>query len=164
RRREVYLAAVRDWVTHGASSRHALPPDAVRTRLPALDPARARAAAFFRLGTALHHRGRQAEAQHALAAARALHPESLNYLRPSPRIPKAGPTSGSRSTGTSRERRAGPRSGRRWTPSAIAATTRTRSSDELGRSAARRSRGPGTGDRPRPRVRRQRTQLRPASA
>src|SRR5262245_32533133 len=94
RRREVYLAAVRDWVTHGARSRHALPPDAVRTRLSAPDPARARAAAFFRLGTALHHRGRQAEAQRALAEARALHPESWNYLRQSLHLHEPGASGG----------------------------------------------------------------------
>ncbi len=94
KRRAHYLDAVRDWVTHGARSRHALSPDEVRRRLPDADPARARAAALFRLGTALHHRGRTADAQRAFAEARALHPDSWNYLRQTLHLKEPGASGG----------------------------------------------------------------------
>ena len=92
--RQRYLTAVRDWVTHGVQSRYALSPDEVRRRLPAVDPARARAAALFRLGTALHHRGRPEDAQRAFAEARTLHPDSWNYLRQSLHLQTPGASGG----------------------------------------------------------------------
>lgn len=90
RLRAVYLDAIRDWVVNGPTSRWALPTDEIRGRLAAPDPARAEAASWFRLGTFLHHGGRTASAQHAFARARALHPDSWNYLRQSLHLKEAG--------------------------------------------------------------------------
>jgi hypothetical protein len=81
RMRDRYLAAIRDWVTHGAQSRWALAPDEVRARLAGTNPDHARASAWFRLGTWLHEQGRRAAAEEAFASAKALRPESWNYKR-----------------------------------------------------------------------------------
>src|SRR5262249_51703462 len=78
----------------GARSPYALSPDEVRRRLPALDPAPARAAALFRLGVALHRRGRAEEAQRTFAAARALHPESWSHFRQSLHLKEPGSSGG----------------------------------------------------------------------
>jgi hypothetical protein len=94
RRRDVYLAAVRDWLANGPASRYALAPDEVRRRLVGHDPAHARAAAYFRVGTVLHDRGRRDAAQAAFATARALRPESWSYLRQSLHLKEPGSSGG----------------------------------------------------------------------
>jgi hypothetical protein len=93
-RRERYLAAVRDWVTLGTRSRYALTADEVRRRLPPADGQRARGAALFRLGVALHERGRREDAQRAFAEARVLQPDSWNHLRQSLHLKEAGASGG----------------------------------------------------------------------
>jgi hypothetical protein len=94
RLRAVDLDAIRDWVANGPACRWALSPDEARRRLADADPARAEAAAWFRLGTFLHHGGRPAPAQLAFARARELHPDSWNYLRQSLHLKEAGAAGG----------------------------------------------------------------------
>src|SRR3989442_8581114 len=79
--RDRYLEAVRDWVANGPRSRCALTADQVCARLAPPNPDHARAAAWFRLGTALHERGRADAAQAAFAEAETLRPESWNFKR-----------------------------------------------------------------------------------
>ena len=94
RMRDRYLDAVRDWVANGPRSRWALTPEQVRARLAPPNPEHARAAAWFRLGTALHERGRKAAAQAAFAQAKALRPESWNYKRQAWQLEEAGKSGG----------------------------------------------------------------------
>jgi hypothetical protein len=94
RLRPIYLDAIRDWVANGPASRWALAPDEVRRRLSAPDPVRAEATAWFRLGTFLHQGGRAAAADQAFARARALHPESWNFLRQSLHLKEPGAAGG----------------------------------------------------------------------
>jgi len=51
---ERYVAALRDWVTHGCASRYVLSPDEVVRRSRPRPIAEAKAAAHFALGQALH--------------------------------------------------------------------------------------------------------------
>lgn len=94
RMRDRYCAAVRDWVAHGPQSRWALSAEQVRDRLAGENPEHARAAAYFRLGTFLHERGRTQEAQAAFAQAKALHPESWNFKRQAWHLEEAGKSGG----------------------------------------------------------------------
>lgn len=89
-----YLDAVRDWVAHGASSRWALAPDELRRRMAGANPDHLRAAAWFRLGTLLHERGRTADAQAAFAEAKRLRPESWNFKRQVWHLEEAGKSGG----------------------------------------------------------------------
>jgi hypothetical protein len=90
RLRDRYLARVRDWVARGAASPYALDPSEVLRRWGGASAAQADAAAHFRLGTVLHHRGRAGAAEAAFARARALHPESWSYLRQSLHLKEPG--------------------------------------------------------------------------
>lgn len=79
--REIYYAAVRDWVDKGAASEFVYDPAEARARVPETNPAIAEAHAWFRLGQHLLRRGDQTQAQTAFAKARELHPDSWNIWR-----------------------------------------------------------------------------------
>jgi|SRR5581483_989720 len=95
RMRDGYLDAVRDWVANGAQSRWALTETQLRERLAAPNADHARASAWFRLGTALHERGRRDDAQAAFAQAKALRPESWNFARQAWHLEETGKSGGS---------------------------------------------------------------------
>jgi hypothetical protein len=71
-----YVSAIRDWVLHGAASRHVFDPEGARARVSAPTESVARAHAAFRLGQYLIRKGRAEEGDRWLAEASRLHPES----------------------------------------------------------------------------------------
>jgi tetratricopeptide (TPR) repeat protein len=77
----LYLDAVRDWVEHGATSRHVLSDAQVAARLASPDPRIAQAHAHFRLGQHLLQQGRGDEARAQFDAAIRLHPDSWAIWR-----------------------------------------------------------------------------------
>jgi hypothetical protein len=76
-----YLAGLRDWVRNGERSPFALAPAEVRKRLRLPTPARALAAASFRLGEYLHAHGHAEDAVPYFKEAQRLDPESWCYKR-----------------------------------------------------------------------------------
>lgn len=78
--KQVYFAAVRDWVRN-PSSRHALDPARAAQRMRSPEPAIAEAHARFRLGQHLVRQGKSAEAEAQLAEAVRLHPASWSMWR-----------------------------------------------------------------------------------
>ncbi len=80
-RREVYLNALRDWVEHGAASRHLLAAAEARRRLAGPSEEQALAATHFRLATWLHEHGEPGAAQRHFHEAQRLRPESWAYKR-----------------------------------------------------------------------------------
>ncbi len=80
-RRQIYVDAVRDWIEHGAASRHVLSPDEVRRRMRGITKTDSLAAAHFGLGVWLARRGERDAAQRELEAAVGLRPESWRYRR-----------------------------------------------------------------------------------
>jgi peroxiredoxin len=85
--RQVYYDAIRDWVRSG---KHALDPESARGKLPLLTPEIARAHAHFRLGTYLRRHGKLTEADHHLAEASRLHPDSWNMWRQAADLQEVG--------------------------------------------------------------------------
>jgi tetratricopeptide (TPR) repeat protein len=81
RAKHAFVDAVRDWVRHGAASRHAMTPEQVAQRLRRPDPAIAEAHALFRLGQHLLDRGQEDEALDYWRRATELHPESWTMYR-----------------------------------------------------------------------------------
>jgi len=80
-RRQVYVAAVRDWIQNGAASRHVLSPDEVRRRMRGLGEPESLATACFRLGVLLARRGDRAAAAPHLQRAVELRPDSWSFRR-----------------------------------------------------------------------------------
>jgi hypothetical protein len=80
-RRQVYVAALRDWIERGPDSRHALAPDEVRRRMRGVAPSDSLAAAQFRLGVWLAQRGDRDAAVRAIEIAVSLAPESWRFRR-----------------------------------------------------------------------------------
>jgi hypothetical protein len=78
---ERYVAALRDWVQHGAASRYALPPDEVVRRSRPRPLGEATAAAHFALAQELHAAGEAALATGHFKEAQRLHPTSWTYRR-----------------------------------------------------------------------------------
>jgi len=78
---ETYIAAVRDWVRHGAASRFALSPDDVLRRSQPRPIAEATAAAHFELGQRLHRLDRAEDAIPHFRAAHRLQPANWTYKR-----------------------------------------------------------------------------------
>lgn len=76
-----YLAAIRDWVEHGARSRHVLPPRERRQRLALPRAEHALAAATFRLAEHLHESGHAEAAVPFFKRAQELQPESWCFKR-----------------------------------------------------------------------------------
>jgi tetratricopeptide (TPR) repeat protein len=78
---ETYVAALRDWVEHGAESRFALAPEEVLRRSRPRAAEEARAAAHFELGQHLHRLGRPEDAVRHFRAAYRLQPANWTYKR-----------------------------------------------------------------------------------
>lgn len=78
---EPYLAALRDWVAHGESSRFALSPDEVIARSRPRGAEESRAAASFELGQHLHRGGHAQDAVRWFAEAHRLQPDNWTYKR-----------------------------------------------------------------------------------
>ncbi len=76
-----YIAALRDWVAHGAESRFALAPEAVLRRSRPRPVEEATAAAHFEIGQHLHRIGRLDDAINHLRAAYRLQPDNWTYKR-----------------------------------------------------------------------------------
>jgi hypothetical protein len=76
-----YVAALRDWVAHGADSEYALTPEEVVRRSQARPPDHARAAAAFELGQHLWREGHQEAATPWFREAHRLHPDNWTYKR-----------------------------------------------------------------------------------
>jgi tetratricopeptide (TPR) repeat protein len=78
---EQYVAALRDWVEHGASSRFALPADEVLRRSRPRPMEESLAAAHFELGQHLHRLGRADDAIRHFREAYRLQPDNWTYKR-----------------------------------------------------------------------------------
>ena len=78
---DAYVAALRDWVTHGCASRYALTPDDVLQRSRPRPIEESTAAAHFELGQHLHLAGQPAAAIEHFRAAYALQPDNWTYKR-----------------------------------------------------------------------------------
>ena len=78
---EEYVAALRDWVEHGAGSRFALPPDEVVRRSQPRPSGVAEAAAHFELGQHLHRTGHPDAAVGHFREAHRLQPDNWTYRR-----------------------------------------------------------------------------------
>jgi peroxiredoxin len=76
-----YVAALRDWVAHGESSRYALPPEEVIERSTPRDGEGSRAAACFELAQHLQRRGHASDAVRWFREAHSLAPENWTYKR-----------------------------------------------------------------------------------
>ena len=81
RSREVYYAAVRDWVENGAESIHVFDEAATRAHTPDVSDEIALAHVNFRLGLHLVATGREEEGRTFVEEAIRLHPESWNMYR-----------------------------------------------------------------------------------
>ena len=81
RTKQVYVAAVRDWVAKGPASEFAYDAAAIRARLRLPAEAIAQAHAHFRLAQCLLRGGKRDEAVQHFAEASRLHPESWNIWR-----------------------------------------------------------------------------------
>ena len=78
---EAYVAALRDWVEHGAASRYALAPDEVVSRSRPRPPEVAEAAACFELAQHLHRSGHPDDAVRWFREAHRLQPDNWTYRR-----------------------------------------------------------------------------------
>lgn len=78
---EVYSPAVKDWVKHGAASRFVQTPAEVTGNIRARTRDKERAEAAFRLGNFFRLHGQQALTEQYWQMARALDPDSINYIR-----------------------------------------------------------------------------------
>jgi hypothetical protein len=78
---EGYVAALRDWVVHGAESRYALSPAEVIARSRHRPPEASRAAACFELGQHLHRTGHPDDAVRWFREAHRLAPDNWTYKR-----------------------------------------------------------------------------------
>jgi hypothetical protein len=78
---EKYVAALRDWVAHGAGSRFALRPEEVVQRSRPRPPAEAMAAAEFELAQHLHRTGRPEAAITHFREASRLQPDNWTHKR-----------------------------------------------------------------------------------
>jgi hypothetical protein len=81
--RNTYIAALRDWVKHGAASPYVLPADEIRKRMRGPRADDVLAANHVRLGRYLYTQGALARAKHHFNEAVRLCPESWNYRRQS---------------------------------------------------------------------------------
>jgi hypothetical protein len=76
-----YVAALRDWVEHGAQSRFALSPQEVAARSRDRSHGQSRAAACFELAQHLHQAGHPADAVRWFREAHRLQPDNWTYKR-----------------------------------------------------------------------------------
>ena len=91
---ERYVAALRDWVEHGESSRYRLSPEEVLARSRPRDGDRSRAAACFELAQHLQRAGHGADAVRWFREAHGLDPDNWTYRRQAWSLadPLQGPT------------------------------------------------------------------------
>lgn len=91
---DTYVAALRDWVEHGAASRFALAPDEVIARSRPRPIEEAEAAAHFELGQHLYRLGRHDLAVPRFREAHRLQPDNWTYKRQAWTLvdPDQGPT------------------------------------------------------------------------
>ena len=91
---ERYIAALRDWVEHGARSPYALSPEELLVRSTTRSEASSRAAACFALGQHLQRAGAPADAVRWFREAQLLAPENWTYKRQAWSLadPLQGPT------------------------------------------------------------------------
>ena len=91
---ESYVVALRDWVTNGAASPYALPPDEVVRRSQPRPLEVATAAAAFELGQELHRRGHPSDAVAWFREAHRLQADNWTYKRQAWSLvdPLQGPT------------------------------------------------------------------------
>jgi tetratricopeptide (TPR) repeat protein len=89
-----YVAALRDWVAHGAASRYALPSAEVLRRSRPRPFEEGAAAAHFELGQYLHSSGRTDAAVSHFRKAHELQPDNWTYRRQAWSLidPEQGPT------------------------------------------------------------------------
>jgi hypothetical protein len=106
---EAYVAALRDWVQHGARSRYALAPEEVIARSRPSDPRHSEAAACFELGQHFHRSGHEQDAVAWFREAHRLAPENWTYKRQAWSLadPWQGPTQSYESDWLSEVRRIG---------------------------------------------------------
>lgn len=78
---DVYTPAVKDWVAKGADSVHVQPPATVANNIRAHGTEQLTADAAFRLANLFRAHGERDKAEHYWAMARALNPDSINFLR-----------------------------------------------------------------------------------
>jgi tetratricopeptide (TPR) repeat protein len=78
---DMYVGGLRDWVEKGPASEWAHTPDEVVRRSDPRSEERARAAAHFELGQALHQRGEVEAGQEHWRRAHRLYPENWTYKR-----------------------------------------------------------------------------------
>jgi hypothetical protein len=76
-----YVAALRDWVKHGESSRYALSPEEITDRTHPRTEEHSRAAACFELGQHLQRAGHQSDSVRWFREAHRLQPENWTYKR-----------------------------------------------------------------------------------
>ena len=107
---ETYVAALRDWVRHGAASRYALTPEEVIERSRPRPAEEAQAAAAFELGQHLHRRGDIAGAVQWFRESHRLQPDNWTYRRQAWSLtdPSQGPTEEYDSDWASEVARTGP--------------------------------------------------------
>ena len=89
-----YRDAIRDWVAHGAESRYALSPEAVRARIAGPSEEDAFASACFALANLLRERGAHDLAAHWFSEAKHRCPERWNYVRQALDLQQKGAASG----------------------------------------------------------------------
>jgi hypothetical protein len=91
---EGYVAAIRDWVKHGARSRYALTAEELVNRSRSRDGDQARAAACFELAQHLERSGHHADAVPWFREAQRLQPDNWTYKRQAWSLsdPLQGPT------------------------------------------------------------------------
>lgn len=91
---EAYVAALRDWVEHGAGSRYALTPEELLRRSGSRHEVQARAAACFELAQHLERTGHHPDAVPWFREALRLQPENWTYKRQAWSLsdPLQGPT------------------------------------------------------------------------
>ena len=89
-----YVAAIRDWVEHGAQSRYALSADEARERIAGPSQGDALAAASFRLAASLRERGEVERAKAWFDEARRLSPERWTFFRQALHLEEKGKASG----------------------------------------------------------------------
>lgn len=78
---DAYAPALKDWVQKGAKSRFVQPKETVAGHIRAHGMDEQRADAAFRLGNLFRAHGYKEKAEHYWDMARALHPESINFIR-----------------------------------------------------------------------------------
>ena len=91
--RDVYIAALKDWVAKGDKSSFAYSPAEAKKRLRLPTPEIVLANANFRLGRYLHAAGRKDEAEVFLQEAISLRPDSWNFWRQTADLEQVGKAS-----------------------------------------------------------------------